>query len=214
MREELPHSVVDVWSVDLGADAEDPHVLSPEENARAERFRDRQDGEHWRRARTALRRVLADYLGADPRKLVFDTAGYGKPFLTGPRSGIRFNVSHAGAIALLAFARGAEVGVDVEVRARRFDALALARRAFGEAHALTLRDLPPERREEAFLRTWVRHEATVKCLGAGLRVPAPDVKDVWVTDLEMTPEAVAALAADGGPCSIRRREYAVAAQSR
>jgi len=214
MREELPHGVVDVWSVDLGADAEDPHVLSPEENARAERFRDRQDGEHWRRARTALRRVLADYLDADPRMLVFDTASHGKPFLAGPESVPRFNVSHAGTIALLAFAREAEVGVDVEVRSRRFDALALARQAFGDAHARTLRDLPPERREEAFLKAWVRHEATVKCLGAGLGVPAPDARDVWVTDLEVAPEAVAALAATGGPRRIRRREYAVAAQSR
>ena len=98
--------------------------------------------------------------------LVFDTASHGKPFLAGPESVPRFNVSHAGTIALLAFARAAEVGVDI------------------------------------------------KCLGAGLGVPAPDARDVWVTDLEVAPEAVAALAATGGPRRIRRREYAVAAQSR
>lgn len=212
---ELPACVVDVWTVDLGADVEDPCVLSPDERARAERFRDPQDGACWRHARTALRCLLGDYLDADPRELVIGTAGHGKPFLAEPAWSLRFNVSHAGTVALLAFAAGTEVGVDVEVRSRRFDAPALARQAFGEAYARTLLELPPDRREEAFLQMWVRHEATLKCVGAGLGArAAPDATDVWVTDLDVPREAVAALAARPGPCSIRRREYSVVAQSR
>jgi hypothetical protein len=46
-----------------------------------------------------------------------------------------------------------------------------------------------------------------------LAAPAPDAKDVWLTDLDVSREAVAALAARRGPLSIRRREYALAAQS-
>jgi 4'-phosphopantetheinyl transferase len=210
----LPADVVDLWTVDLGADGDDPLVLSPEESTRAGRFRDPRNGERWRRARTALRRLLADYVDVDPRELVLRTARRGKPFLAEPASDIRFNVSHAGSIALLAFARGTEVGVDVELRSRRFDALALSRQAFGEAHVRALRELPPDRREEAFLHAWVRHEATAKCLGDGLGAPVPVGADVWVTDLDLGPETVAALAARGEPRSIRFREYAVTAQSR
>jgi 4'-phosphopantetheinyl transferase len=211
---ELSAGVVDVWTVDLGAEAGDSPALSPAEGARAERFRDPQDGTRWRRGRTALRCVLANYyLDADPRELVVGTASHGKPFLAEPGSSLRFNVSHSGNVGLLAFSRGVEVGIDIEVRSRRFDALALARQAFGEPYACTLAELPPDRREEAFLRRWVRHEATLKCLGAGLAAPAPDAKDVWLTDLDVSREAVAALAARRGPLSIRRREYAAAAQS-
>ena len=214
MPEKLPHRTVDVWTVDLELDTGDAAVLSMEEVARTERFRDPRDGERWRRARTALRSLLADYVDASPRALRLGTASRGKPFLADPASDIRFNVSHAGAVALVAFAREAEVGVDVEGRLRRFDALALAEHAFGEAYALALRELPADRRGDAFLQAWVRHEATVKCVGAGLGVSALDAAGVVVTDLDVGPDAVAALATRPGLRSIRHREYAAAAQSR
>lgn len=214
MHLELPTGVVDIWRVDLDADADGPPVLSREESARADRFRDPRDGERWRRARTALRRLLADYLDMDPRELVIEAASRGKPFLGTPASDLRFSVSHAATAALLAFTRGTEVGVDFELRSRRIDALALARQAFGEANARALGDLPADRREEAFLRAWVRHEATVKCVGTGLGGSTPDAADVWLTDLDVSPDVVAALATTTGPCTIRCREYSVAAQSR
>lgn len=214
MSLELHAGMVDVWTVDLDLDTGDPSVLSPEEIARAERFRDPRDGDRWRRARTALRSLLADYAGVSPRALVLGTSTRGKPFLADPASHVRFNVSHAGAVALLAFARGAELGVDVESRSRRIDALALARHAFGEAYAEALQDLPADRRDDAFLRKWVRHEATVKCVGAGLGAHALDAAGVAVADLDIGPGVVAALATRPGIGSIRHREYAAAAQSR
>jgi 4'-phosphopantetheinyl transferase len=206
--------MVDVWKVDLRLETGDPAVLSPEEIARGNRFRDPCDGERWRGARTALRRLLADYAGTDPRALVLGTTRRGKPFLADPATDVRFNVSHAGAVALLAFARGAEVGVDVEDRSRHFDAPSLARHAFGEAYAVALRQLPADCREDAFLQAWVRHEATVKCVGAGLAASTLDASGVVVTDLDVGADLVAALAARPGPCSIRYREYAAAGQSR
>jgi 4'-phosphopantetheinyl transferase len=211
---ELHAGVVDVWTVDLDLDTGDPAVLSAEEIARSERFRDPRDGGRWRRARTALRSLLADYVGGSPRALVLDTASRGKPFLADPASDVGFNVSHAGAVALLAFARGAEVGVDVEARSRRFDVLVLARHAFGEAYAEALRDVPADRREDEFLQAWARHEATVKCVGTGLGASALDTAGIVVTDLDVRPDVVAALATRPGCRSIRHREYAAAAQSR
>lgn len=205
MWAELTPGAVDVWQIDLEADENDPPVVSPEENARAERFRQPDDGRRSRRARSALRRLLAGYVGADPRALVLETARHGKPYLADPPSDVRFNVSHAGPIALVAFARGAEVGVDVELRERRVDAVTVARHTFGESCARRLAGLPPGRRHEAFLHAWVRHEATVKCLGSGLGSPPSEAADVWVTGLDVAPDMVAAVAARPGPCSIRLR---------
>lgn len=201
----LPHGVVDVWQVDLEAGVDIPVVLSPEEVARSERFRRPGDARRWRRGRSALRRLLSRYVDAAPRALVLETASHGKPFLARPASDVRFSVSHAGAVALLAFARGIEVGVDVELRGRGHDAVALARHAFGDERARKLECLPPERREEEFLRAWVRHEATVKCLGTGLGVPATGTADVWVTALDVAPDRLAALAAAREPFDVRLR---------
>lgn len=210
MRVELPYGVVDVWQLDLDAEAHDLHLLSAEEEARAERFRRPQDGRRWRRSRAALRSVLAGYVGADPRALALGTAAHGKPFLAEPASDVRFNLSHAGAAALVAFARGVEVGVDVELRARRVDPLAVARRALGEDDARALEALPLDRRQEGFLHAWVRHEATVKCVGTGLGASASNAAGVWVTGLEVGPEWVAAVAASQGPCQVRLRRLPAA----
>lgn len=201
----LPNGVVDVWLVDLDADEDDLPVLSREENARAERFRRPEEGRRWRRARDALRRLLAAYVDGDPRTLVLATARHGKPFLAEPLSDVRFNVSHAGAVALLAFARRTEVGVDVERRARPLDPIALARRAFGDECAHRLETLAPAQRRTAFLRAWVRHEAILKCHGTGLGASTPPTADVWVADLDAGPDSVAAVAAESGPLAIRFR---------
>lgn len=202
----IPRGVVDVWEVDLEACPSASSVLSPEEGARARRFRRERDGRAWSRARGTLRRLLAGYLGADPRTLVLATESHGKPFLAEPASDLRFNVSHAGDVALLAFARGFEVGVDVELRSRPLDALALARRALGEEQVRELERLPPDRRHGAFLRAWVRHEAAVKCVGTGLGGSVPGAgRDVWLTDVDVRLDGVAALAARGGPYGVRLR---------
>ena len=119
--------------------------------------------------RGLLRRLLGLYLGRPAEALCFAYGAHGKPSLAGEGpGGVRFNVSHAGEVALLAFAAGREVGVDVErvrdvPRAER-----IATRILEPAAAEAWRALPPAERREAFLREWTRVEAMSKLTGRGV----------------------------------------------
>ena len=123
-------------------------------------------------ARAALRGILAGYLGESDPQLV--AAPSGKPGLATAPERLSFNLSHSGGLALIAVAPGdVEVGVDVErIRPRR-DLARLAARWLPAADATAVVAAPPEEREAAFYAAWTRHEARVKCTGAGLAGPPP-----------------------------------------
>jgi 4'-phosphopantetheinyl transferase len=191
--------VVEVWRADLATAGDDvAQLLSPEEAARAARRIRPEDGRRWARARGVLRSLLGHYLGADPRSVRIEVAASGKPHVDGS---LRFNLSHSADVALYAFALERAVGVDVEVERRwRADPVALAARTVGAAEAERLAALPPPERGAEFLRGWARYEAELKC---GVASP-------WIVELDVGPSAAAALAVEGGPCEVRRRDWATA----
>ncbi len=126
-------------------------LLAPERREKVLARRRREDALRSLAAGLLLRR----YVGSGP----FSLGERGKPFLPG---GISFNLSHSGALAVLATAES-DVGVDVEPLSR----------PFGEA--TVRRVLLPEERQwlearprEDFLRLWTRKEAVLKCRGCGL----------------------------------------------
>jgi len=150
-------------------------LLSPEENERAERLRSPTARRRFVLSRTHLRRVLGSYLGRPPVQLRFVENRYGKPALAGEsaESGLGFNVSHSGDIALFAVSLGCAVGVDVEACRPTVPArsLRIADRFFSHEEARALRAWPPAEQSRAFLTCWCRKEAYVKALGRGLSVP-------------------------------------------
>src|SRR5579863_5529204 len=116
----LPEDEVQLWRVDLEAISADEsrwlQVLSADEVTRASRFHFSRDRQRFVAARAWLRIILAGYLRTDPNGLSFSYSKKEKPSL-GPSfagSDVAFNVSHSGGIAMLAFTRGREIGVDVE----------------------------------------------------------------------------------------------------
>jgi 4'-phosphopantetheinyl transferase len=117
--------------------------------------------------------ILAAYLSADPAELSFSYSKKEKPSLGAAHagSGVTFNISHSGGIALLAFARRREIGVDVEQIRSDFDLEAIARRFFSAHERQELFALPPEERANAFFRCWTRKEAYIKATGDGLSLP-------------------------------------------
>ena len=116
----------------------------------------------------------------------------------------RFNISHSGPVALIALSATQAVGVDVEVPHRQIDEVALAARVLGEAEARRLSALTGQARTREFMRAWVAHEATVKCLGGGLSAPVPaDARSgVWLRELDVGVGA-AALAVEGPQCEVQ-----------
>lgn len=127
-------------------------------------------------SRGLLREFLSGYLGVPPREVSFRYGVNGKPALSGHQGegGIHFNVSHSGALALFAFVRDVEVGVDVEALRPLPDLEAVAARFFSEAEVESLMGLSPERRELGFYNAWTRKEAFVKAIGEGLSHPLRD----------------------------------------
>jgi 4'-phosphopantetheinyl transferase len=168
-RFELDAGSVHIWTLRMGqAGGGFERVLSAEELERAGRFR----MEHLRReyvlSTGALRMLAGRYAGVAPERLVWRTGPRGKPFLAGD---LQFNISHSGGLAVLAFTRGSEIGVDVE-RIRPVEDLAgIAVRNFCREEAEELLALPAWERERAFFSCWTRKEAYIKATGEGLSVP-------------------------------------------
>jgi len=173
----LPEDEVQLWRIDLealGADeARWQTVLSSDEAVRASRFHFARDRQRFVASRALLRTILACYLATDPGSLGFSYSKKEKPSLGPAHAGsdVRFNVTHSGGIALLAFTRRREIGVDVERIRHDFDPSAIARRYFSTHEQNQLAGVPEEEKVDAFFRCWTRKEAYIKATGDGLSLP-------------------------------------------
>jgi 4'-phosphopantetheinyl transferase len=93
---------------------------------------------------------------------------HGKPYLAEPSGlDLRFNLSHTDGLALVALARGREVGVDVEAARSGRRAQGIADRWFTEAEAEQIRTAADP--DAAFYRLWARKEAYLKATAEGYR---------------------------------------------
>jgi 4'-phosphopantetheinyl transferase len=148
-------------------------LLSVEERARAGRFVFEDDRRRYTVARAQLRRLLGERLGERPEAVELTYGAHGKPALA-PRhagSGLRFNVSHCGDVAVHAFTRGREIGVDVEAVRALPDADQIAARFFSPRENQAYQALPSSERPVGFFNCWTRKEAYIKALGEGLAHP-------------------------------------------
>lgn len=147
--------------------------LSDSERQRARRFRFDRDRRRFIVARARLRQLLAARLRTRPEAIEFVYGKHGKPALA-PRfadTGWRFNVSHCNEVAVYAFSRGGEIGIDVEaIRAVR-EADGIAARFFSRRENEAYLALAPRDKPLGFFNCWTRKEAFVKALGDGLSMP-------------------------------------------
>ena len=169
------HQEVQTWAVRLDAS---PAViencwrwLGPEERTRAERFHFDIHRTQFLVSHAVLRALLARATGRSPADLKFSHGANGKPLLADDASGLRFNMSHSGDLALYALTRGCEVGVDVEQIRPMLELENVAARFFAAEEVAELQSLPESDRVEAFFRCWTRKEAYVKAVGDGLSMP-------------------------------------------
>lgn len=173
----LPRDEVHVWTASLDRPAvelERLHAtLSPDEVARAARFRFEQDRRRFVAARGLLRAILSRYLDRPPSELAFEYGPFGKPSLAPGTAQplLHFNLSHAGGLALYVLACDRRVGVDLEQVRPLPDMAALVERFFAEREKAEFRALPPAGQQEAFFTCWTRKEAYIKARGDGLTFP-------------------------------------------
>ncbi len=198
---DLPTGEVHLWLANIGEEAGDSHVLSADECDRAARFRFDRHRRRWTAARVLLRRVLGRYLAIEPRSLVFEVGEHGRRIVGWPDHSewLSFSPSRSGDLALVAVARGQNVGVDVERVRADLDFVAIARRALGDDVVEQLEVERGEDRVRAFFRAWVREEARGKCRGTGLVELDDEARHVplLVADLAVGDGYAGALATDG-----------------
>ncbi|MEW2029352.1 4'-phosphopantetheinyl transferase superfamily protein [Streptomyces roseifaciens] len=146
-------------------------ILDAGERARAAAFVRDLHRERYVASHTGLRLLLGAYLGTDPAAVTLvrePCPGCGGPHGRPAAAGapLHFNLSHAGDLALIAFA-DTPVGADVE----EVQPAATARELAGVLHpaeTAELTALPAPRLPEAFARCWTRKEAYLKGTGTGL----------------------------------------------
>ena len=147
--------------------------LSSDETSRAERFHHSKDRNGYIIGRGILRELLARYLARSPVELEFCYGPWRKPFLRQENASrsVQFNVSHSQGWALLAFAVGRNLGVDVEFVRADVAAGEIAERYFSTQEIAELKALPKAMRAEGFFLCWTRKEAYIKARGEGLQIP-------------------------------------------
>jgi len=210
----LSNHEVHVWQADLDDAAQDlsclRDTLSAEERERAARFHFAQDRDRWTAGRGLLRVLLSRYLCAEPQSLRFAYGAYGKPVLAGGESEpvFCFNLSHSERMALVAIARGREVGVDIERIRTDFRPEDLAPAVFSPQEQEALRAIAVEDQHRLFFEFWTAKEAYIKARGSGFSFPVQQltVSLTAGSDAISTRTEVAAEAAEEGcpALSLRR----------
>ncbi len=171
----LEEDEIQVWRAHLGLARQRlerlANTLSPDERTRAARFHFARDRDHYIAGRGLLRSILGKYLATEPGQLRFSYNAYGKPELESPANSraLRFNLAHSRGLALYAFTRRRQIGIDVEMI--RPETEEIAARFFSPAEIAVLRALPRELKPAAFFNCWTRKEAFIKARGMGLSLP-------------------------------------------
>jgi len=148
-------------------------TLAEDERSRAGRFYFQRDRDRYVAVRGSLRALLSSYLNRKPGELRFHYGAHGKPALANGSTddSICFNVSYSDEMALLAFSRGREIGVDIERIRTELAREKIAERFFSLREVDSLFSLPPDTQTEAFFNCWTRKEAYIKARGEGLSLP-------------------------------------------
>lgn len=160
--------------------------LSQDELQRARRYRYARQLRQFILTRGALRELLGCYLDKAPAQCCITLSESGKPFVAASTSDGRsdavhagghgfahsgeifFNVAHAGDQAIIAIARGIEVGVDIEAHRVLDERQALTDMILSPTEKERWEALPEETRTCAFYALWTRKEAVAKAIGQGL----------------------------------------------
>jgi 4'-phosphopantetheinyl transferase len=145
-------------------------LLSRAERERADRFHFENDRRRFVVSHGGLREILGELLQVPARRLEFSCGPHGKPHLAGMLNepGLRFNLAHAGSLAVYAVALRQEVGVDVEQFRRVDGADTFAGRFFSKRELEEWNAVPRDLRMEAFFNYWTRKEACLKATGQGI----------------------------------------------
>ncbi len=168
-----------IWKVDLQQAHSDAtrqpscEWLSQHERQRLARYRPGDIQNRHAVVLMALRGILSLYLGCPPLAIRYQYGRYGKPALAADFQsvGLHFNSTDSRDLALVAVAKDAQLGIDLEYLDRRIRNLRLAERICGVVERAQWQTGEEARRQ--LLQCWTRKEAWGKALGSGIRYTLP-----------------------------------------
>lgn len=168
---------VRVWRLRLSDLDADPletlrPLTTPDEHARARRFRFDADRRRHLAGRGLVRVLLARRFDCSPRALPIVEGPHGKPHVQDERDGRsppEFNIAHTADVVMVAMSQSHPVGIDVESTDRDADLDALADRVFTKTERQRWQALPQSDRAEVFFHVWTCKEAFLKATGTGLQ---------------------------------------------
>lgn len=114
--------------------------------------------------------------GIPERKVKLTLGSFGKPYLK--NSELQFSLSHTRGAVCAAFGEDGEIGVDVERRDRRVNAMMYKRVLCGEEQVHATSDAD-------FIRFWVKKEAFLKRLGVGITRDLRGVNSLELPDTDV-----------------------------
>ncbi len=151
-------------------------LLGEAESRRARRLRFDEHRNRWVAGRSLLKQLLARYARCEAADIRLRVGPIGKPFLDHPSDpDLQFNYTDSHGCLIYAFARGIEVGVDLEKLPRPTRYEGLARRKLSVVEQAALAGIDADEQEGVFLAAWTRKEAYGKALGVGVRYPMAEV---------------------------------------
>ncbi len=161
--------LIDLRRIALGAMRE---LLTADEQTRADHYRQDGDVARFVVGRGALRRILGERTGQDPRDLVLVEGDGRKPVMR-DHPDLHFNLSHSGDFVLIGVG-DAPLGVDIETM-RDLDWRALAAMNFHVDERAVMAHEPETAARAAFFQFWAHKEAFLKATGVGLTDRLTDI---------------------------------------
>lgn len=181
---------IHIWRANLDLpEAKISHLntlLSPDEVAKANKFRFPIHRRRYIAARGILRQLLGNYLQISPSKLKFDYGDRGKPRLSNLEHStpLQFNVSHSQEYALYGLTYHDPIGVDLEYIRKMPDAVKIAQRFFSSREYELIKSTVGKEQQILFFTLWTAKEAYLKAIGTGL---AGDLSSIG---LEVSPSGL------------------------
>jgi 4'-phosphopantetheinyl transferase len=165
---------IHAWSASLPVSPETyglcRDLLAPNERERAERMLAKPARELFVVGRGVLRALIGRYLSVPAAEVRFSYSAFGRPWVPADdgRPALQFSISHSGTQIVLAFARTARVGIDIERVRADADCDGIAARFFAPGEQAVLSSLALADRIDAFFACWTRKEAVLKAVGLGI----------------------------------------------